>query len=214
VQLADVSKLIGQQPMLWLNVDGLGDAATIETIGSLFHFHRLFLRAVAGRATHGDLAAAALLLPEVALAALGFDAAESALLAPALAAFRTWYEHDRPAIADGTAWDAARMAYSFDVSAAGPGQRRERWDLRAADYDGSKLDWYNFALVQTTRVAGDAAPAPERRAVPTPLTFRGMPNPRWWQFEDGRTDLGAVEEPEQVEPEHRPVGAAPPLMLR
>lgn len=46
VQLSEVGGLIGKQPVLWLNVDGLGDAATIETLGNLFHFHRLALEDV------------------------------------------------------------------------------------------------------------------------------------------------------------------------
>jgi magnesium transporter len=46
VQLAEVSTLLGQQAVLWLNIDGLGDAATIEAIGNVFRFHRLALEDV------------------------------------------------------------------------------------------------------------------------------------------------------------------------
>ena len=31
-----------------------------------------------------------------------------------------------------------------------------------------------------------------RTVVPGPVRFSGQPNPRWWSFEDGRTDFGAV----------------------
>ncbi len=35
--------LVGQQPVTWINVEGLGDAATIERFGELFGLHRLAL---------------------------------------------------------------------------------------------------------------------------------------------------------------------------
>jgi hypothetical protein len=31
-----------------------------------------------------------------------------------------------------------------------------------------------------------------RTVVPGEVRFSGMPNPRWWSFEDGRTDFGAI----------------------
>jgi hypothetical protein len=39
-----------------------------------------------------------------------------------------------------------------------------------------------------------AAPPPleVRQLIPTPLAFTGMPERRWWQLEDRRTDLGSV----------------------
>lgn len=48
-RLGGVSELaphMGQPGVLWLNVDGLGDAATIEAIGKLFGFHSLALEDV------------------------------------------------------------------------------------------------------------------------------------------------------------------------
>ncbi len=37
---------MGKQPVTWVNVEGLGDAATIKTIGELFHLHPLALEDV------------------------------------------------------------------------------------------------------------------------------------------------------------------------
>jgi magnesium transporter len=42
-RLEEVAELRGRFPVLWLNVDGLGDAATIEQVGELFGLHRLAL---------------------------------------------------------------------------------------------------------------------------------------------------------------------------
>jgi hypothetical protein len=33
----------------------------------------------------------------------------------------------------------------------------------------------------------------EQTVIPSPVTFRGMPAPRWWEFEDAAVDFGAVE---------------------
>jgi magnesium transporter len=48
-EIHDVSRvaaLMGKHPVLWLDVDGLGDAAAIEKLGELFHLHRLALEDV------------------------------------------------------------------------------------------------------------------------------------------------------------------------
>src|SRR2546423_12684662 len=45
-QVADVTgafALVGQRPVTWINVEGLGDARTIEQFGELFGLHRLAL---------------------------------------------------------------------------------------------------------------------------------------------------------------------------
>jgi magnesium transporter len=44
--VADVKELIDKHQVLWLNVDGLGDASIIEGLGKLFGFHRLALEDV------------------------------------------------------------------------------------------------------------------------------------------------------------------------
>ena len=35
--------MVGQRPVTWINVEGLGDARTIEQFGELFGLHRLAL---------------------------------------------------------------------------------------------------------------------------------------------------------------------------
>ena len=44
--VADVKAMIGATPVTWLNVDGLGDIATIQQIGEAFAVHRLALEDV------------------------------------------------------------------------------------------------------------------------------------------------------------------------
>jgi magnesium transporter len=40
---AEARRLVGQRPMTWINVEGLGDAQVIEQFGDLFGLHRLAL---------------------------------------------------------------------------------------------------------------------------------------------------------------------------
>jgi len=42
----DVKALVGQHPVVWVNVDGLGDADAIEQVGSIFGLHPLALEDV------------------------------------------------------------------------------------------------------------------------------------------------------------------------
>src|SRR6266700_4292675 len=40
---AEAKALVGRRPVTWINVEGLGDARTIEQFGELFGLHRLAL---------------------------------------------------------------------------------------------------------------------------------------------------------------------------
>ena len=46
VSVAEVGHLLGKHPVVWLNVDGLGDAETIVAVGKLFGAHNLALEDV------------------------------------------------------------------------------------------------------------------------------------------------------------------------
>jgi hypothetical protein len=90
---------------------------------------------------------------------------------------------------DAPAWDASRLSYRVQVAASGPGGGVA---LSAqAGRDGS-FDWYAFDV---TDRAPALAPAETRAfaAAPMHVRFRGMPNARWWDFEPGTTDFGAIE---------------------
>jgi len=45
-EAGEVQSFLGKWPVVWLNVDGLGDAATIEKLGGMFHLHPLALEDV------------------------------------------------------------------------------------------------------------------------------------------------------------------------
>jgi hypothetical protein len=108
-----------------------------------------------------------------------------------------------PAAPEEDAWDANRLEYRFACSA--PARGRETV-YAAEEYHGGHLDWWAFdsdpaadALAPPPDPAAppDPHPLPERpparTLIPTPVVFEGMPNTRWWAFEDRRTNLGAVD---------------------
>lgn len=91
-----------------------------------------------------------------------------------------------------TTWQPRALEHSFAISAAAP-EGGERV-LTAAEYPGGTLDWYAFSAEPGGSLGGtDPQPAPTPRTVfPTPVRFAGMPLPRWWALEDGRTNFAAV----------------------
>ncbi|EPH41318.1 hypothetical protein ABT390_28035 [Streptomyces aurantiacus] len=91
-----------------------------------------------------------------------------------------------------TTWQPRALEHSFAISAAAP-EGGERV-LTAAEYSGGTLDWYAFSADPGGSLGGtDPRPAPTPRTVfPTPVRFAGMPLPRWWALEDGRTNFAAV----------------------
>ncbi|SLN36707.1 hypothetical protein ROG8370_01518 [Roseovarius gaetbuli] len=90
---------------------------------------------------------------------------------------------------DASAWRREALEYEFGLSTTGH-------QLQASEYSGFQLDWYQFDLVETFE---DATPIDDdpQTFVPTQMTFRGAPDPRWWKIEDA----GAYfDSPREAEP--------------
>jgi hypothetical protein len=111
------------------------------------------------------------------------------------ARFITWFEGliAQPG-STPDAYDPARLAHRF---ALGVPESTGETVLSAAEYPGGTLDWYGFSYDQSGSTLGTAsgpatAATVTRTIMPGPVRYPGMPNPRWWMFEDGQTDFGAV----------------------
>jgi hypothetical protein len=70
----------------------------------------------------------------------------------------------------------------------------------AEEYYHGRLDWYSVDVQpggELDDVEGEEASGlPATRTlgmIPTPVQFDGMPNTRWWSFEDGKTNFGDVD---------------------
>jgi hypothetical protein len=116
------------------------------------------------------------------------------------ARFVAWFERLflPPAAGGQDAWDPARLEYRFACSAPDDGDEK----VYAADeYHGGRLDWWAFDVDRGEAGLGDTgspsppAPAPPEPStvIPTPVVFEGIPDARWWAFEDRRTNFGDVD---------------------
>jgi hypothetical protein len=100
---------------------------------------------------------------------------------------------------DESAWSAERMEYGFAIAT-----RMADRDvvLTAREYAEGHLDWSSFSVDPSVSLGAPAEAEPETitaTSIPAPVTFRGMPAARWWEFEDAQVDLGAIEaDPEDL----------------
>lgn len=131
-----------------------------------------------------------------------------------LRSFVEWYEdlYDEPAVeasqgdepAWGSAWDPSRLEYRFRVRA---GEGEDATWFSARGYPGGRLDRDAF-LAEGPRnqdpasnpgtlppvrdlIQGNGA-NPDVTAMPSQMRFPGQPSTRWWAFEDGDVNLGAI----------------------
>lgn len=156
-----------------------------------------FRSVAAGRATDGE----ALYISAVAVAAgqtppivLPPQASESHV-ATALANFVSYRQSLFTEPNHDSAWQSGQLDYAFALGSPAAGQNLL---LNAPEFPGGHLDWYSFDL-------DSAQPNPISQANPAQVTpvdfnflpnhvvFRGMPDPRWWNFEDAVTDFGQLD---------------------
>jgi hypothetical protein len=109
--------------------------------------------------------------------------------------FRAWFErnYNQPP-GESSAWLPDKLEYQFSVASP-------RDTLTADQYYQGHLDWYSFDLDNRRQVpppnadgAAGAAGATDNLVsfIPAPISFKGMPNPRFWMMEEQRTDFGAI----------------------
>lgn len=117
--------------------------------------------------------------------------------------FTAWYNRTylQPQQEQNTAWNASRLEYSFEATAT---TTTETKTVVAEEYYNGHLDWYNFSLRNTAPANAantakvqqreySSANANTRRLLPSPVKYAGMPEARFWSFEDGATNLAAVD---------------------
>ena len=115
------------------------------------------------------------------------------------ARFLAWFArlfHQPPPSGDD-AWIPPRLEYQFAVSAPAPEGAEKVY--AAEEYYQGQLDWYSLDVgaeglgdVPGSEETG-LPPDEPRTMIPVPVTFKGMPNTRWWAFEDGETNFGDVD---------------------
>lgn len=114
--------------------------------------------------------------------------------------FVIWFDNLflQPEDENNNAWLPSRLEYQFTVSA--PNGEEEKV-MTADEYYHGHLDWYNLDIdpKKTTLEASPEVtlpPDPQERTTlsffPVPVSFSGMPNTRWWKFEDSQTNFGDI----------------------
>jgi hypothetical protein len=91
-------------------------------------------------------------------------------------------------------WNPKQLEYDFKVEIS-PEDTSEKLVLDASEYKEDHLDWYSFTVSEST--AGFQLPLVEQdESVKLPITtnlkFSGMPEKRWWDFEDAYIDFGSL----------------------
>jgi hypothetical protein len=114
--------------------------------------------------------------------------------------FVTWFQRliSMPSAGSDDAWVPNRLEYQFAVSA--PDQNGTEKVYVADEYYQGRLDWYSLdidAADDTLGTVTGATPPPTslsvRTMVPTAVSFSGMPNTRWWSFEERATNFGDID---------------------
>jgi hypothetical protein len=113
--------------------------------------------------------------------------------------FKAWFEklYYQPTADETDAWIPQQLEYQFACSAPLEGGEKV---MTADEYYHGHMDWYNLDIDPQRTSLDDTGVAPpadietpiKHSFVPTPLSFDGMPNTRWWSFEDGRTNFGNI----------------------
>lgn len=117
------------------------------------------------------------------------------------AEFLAWYSElfYQPTETTANAWLPEHLEYAFSTSAPKNGGEKH---LVADEYFQGHLDWYNLDIDPVSNGLGDVDGAPlpadveqthTESFIPAPIQFDGMPNTRWWTFEEGRTNFGDID---------------------
>ena len=127
--------------------------------------------------------------------------ADAEMLGKLATAFLQWFvrQYDQPVDEKDSAWAASHLEYQFKV-AAPDYDNTGQVVLVADEYPGGHLDWHSFDIHPTAKDLPDpeepgdpVVPGSRTQSfIPAPIEFSGMPNPRWWEFEDRQTDFGDI----------------------
>lgn len=156
-----------------------------------------YLDLVAGRAVDGRRLRAELRVRDLPTLTPPVEAGDRAEVRAACAAWLDWLEalFSQPG-SGAQAWQPDRMEHAFSVTARLSDDPFDEYTLTAPDYPGGELDWYSVdrnGNVNLGTTPAEAGPIVTQTVIPAPLTVRGVPAPRFFEFEDALLDLGALQ---------------------
>lgn len=114
-----------------------------------------------------------------------------------LTAFITWFEstYSIPSAGQNN-WSTEQLEYKATIATTG-GNTGQKIVLEAPEYNSGHLDWHSFdkgdsSAISTTSSSTEITKNTLIAKVPAPLRFKGMPNSRWWEFEDRNIDIANI----------------------
>lgn len=107
-------------------------------------------------------------------------------------AAESWLEFCDATVTEPAAptWVPDELAHAFHV-ATGSGAGATVLDVDG--WRGEQLDWHSFDARPVPAAASGFTALPAMSTLPTGVRYHGMPNARWWEFEDAGVDFGAVD---------------------
>src|SRR5581483_10847056 len=114
-------------------------------------------------------------------------------------AFIDWFDavFFQPPRNGSDAWVPDRLEYQFACSA--PEASGEKVFVADEYYQGH-LDWYNLDIDKEAKTLGKVSgednsqlPPDLQSLIPVQVTYDGMPNTRWWTFEDSRVNFAGIK---------------------
>lgn len=129
---------------------------------------------------------------------LGINAADDNEINPLGVLFVKWFENlfYQPFEEKNNAWLPEKLEYQFQCSA--PVNTAEKV-ITAEEYYQGHLDWYAFDINNKNTSLGNLADSKininkfTKTFIPTHVAFDGMPDTRWWKFEDSKTSFGDIK---------------------
>jgi hypothetical protein len=129
------------------------------------------------------------------LRALQSGAVTPAAPGGALADFQAWVTDVFGDIGTGdpATWNPDVINYEIKAGGALPDNTSGEFTATPAR-DGA-FDWFAFDLASQSQTVPAKPPTknPRFTVIPTHVRFRGMPNAKWWDFENNVTDYGAID---------------------
>jgi hypothetical protein len=172
--------------------------AAADNAGFVWH-HLLDGRAIDAQRLAADFGAAAGTDAQADAFVVALGIAPAAPVRAVLKQWRQWVDELAldPRTESGASpyWNPHRMEYAFGLRSEGV---QPELRVQAEEYRDGRLDWDDFVVTSAVApgvpVLG-AAPiewAPKRQPMPAVARYPGMPADRYWEFEDGRVNFGAI----------------------
>jgi hypothetical protein len=131
---------------------------------------------------------------------ISVDAADNIAMNDILDKLQKWFnrQYFQPAKPEDSAWHPQQLDYQFSIAA--PDNNNTQTVMHASQYYQGKLDWYAFDEDLRSAPLTTDNPSPSINVednnpisfLPINTSFKGMPNPRFWEMEDRQINFGKL----------------------